>query len=271
MRSTADPIVPPRLPLSSLNNCTAEIIPTSSASYTVCTWSLPRLNLLRRLGIVAELLGIGSSDPLYGYIIPVDTAVRKPKDAEGRPSITHHFYVGPRPAQNQCSFVEQRTRGLHVWDVAQKRVVFFKEPWRRDSPGISTESVVYTRNFTLAAFPTSRPSSTAVTCLPSGQKQSLTHSARPGGAAPPTTGHTSLSYNIESSFVMLNDALTAHQEAYQYHGLLHRNISMENIGVTSEGRGFLMGWKCCSLKSHDELLEIQMGSRIGQPRSVNDL
>jgi hypothetical protein len=54
MRSTADPIVPPRLPLSSLNNCTAKIIPTSSASYTVCTWSLPRLNLLRQLGIVAS-------------------------------------------------------------------------------------------------------------------------------------------------------------------------------------------------------------------------
>ncbi|KAG1738060.1 hypothetical protein EDD22DRAFT_923245, partial [Suillus occidentalis] len=48
---------------------------------------------------VRELLGIGSSDPLYGYIVPVDTALQKPKDAEDRPSsTTHHFYVGPHPA-----------------------------------------------------------------------------------------------------------------------------------------------------------------------------
>jgi hypothetical protein len=92
---------------------------------------------------IRELLGIRNSDPLYGYIVPVDTAFQKPKDAEGRPSTTHRFYVGPRPAPKQCSLREQRTHSFHVWDLAQKRVVFFKETWRPDSPGISTEPAVY--------------------------------------------------------------------------------------------------------------------------------
>ncbi|KAG2739601.1 hypothetical protein P692DRAFT_201682609, partial [Suillus brevipes Sb2] len=39
--------------------------------------------------------------------------------------------------------LEQRTHGFHVWDLTQKRVGFFKETWRLDSPGISTESAVY--------------------------------------------------------------------------------------------------------------------------------
>jgi hypothetical protein len=93
--------------------------------------------------VVRELLGIGSSDPLYGYIVPVDTAVQKPQDAEGRTSTTHHFYIGPRPPPKQCSLLEQRTRSFHVWDPAQKRVVFFKETWRLHSQDTNTESEVY--------------------------------------------------------------------------------------------------------------------------------
>ncbi|KIK44433.1 hypothetical protein CY34DRAFT_11022 [Suillus luteus UH-Slu-Lm8-n1] len=231
---------------------------------------------------VRELLGIGSSDPLYGYIVPVDTAVQKPKDAEGRPSsTTHHFYVGPRPAQKQCSLIEQRARGFHVWDVTQKRVVFFKETWRFDSPGISTESAVY-RELHSRRIPNIPTFEHGGDMSALGTK-TITHSfskawwcCTPNHKAHlPLVQHRIILRDVErhlSTFktpteflIIIKDALTgdvtvAHEEAYKYLGLLHRNISMENIGVTSEGRGLLMGWECCSLKSHDELLKIQMGN-----------
>ncbi|KAG1773915.1 hypothetical protein EDD22DRAFT_1046594 [Suillus occidentalis] len=219
---------------------------------------------------VRELLGIGSSDPLYGYIVPVDTTVQNPKDAEGRPSSTiHHFYVGPRPAQKPCSLVEQRTRGFHVWDVTQKRVVFFKETWRLDSPGISTESAVY-RELHSRRIPNIPTFEHGGDMSALGTKTIVPLIQQGLVARLPLVQHRIILRDVErnlSTFktpneflIIIKDALTAHQEAYEYLGLLHRNISVENIGVTSEGRGLLMGWECCSLKSHDELLKIQMGN-----------
>ncbi|KAG1773885.1 hypothetical protein EDD22DRAFT_984252, partial [Suillus occidentalis] len=219
---------------------------------------------------VRELLGIGSSDPLYGYIVPIDTALQKPKDAEGRPSsTTHHFYVGPRLAHAPPRSLEQRTRGFHVWDVTQKRVVFFKETWRLDSPGISTESAVY-RELHSRRIPNIPTFEHGGDMSALGTK-TITHSFSKAW------WHASLSYNIESFLrdvernlstfktptefsIIIKDALTGelHLHFSNISGLLHRNISVENIGVTSEGRGLLMGWECCSLKSHDELLKIQM-------------
>ncbi|KIK41021.1 hypothetical protein CY34DRAFT_806564 [Suillus luteus UH-Slu-Lm8-n1] len=181
---------------------------------------------------VRELLGIGSSDPLYGYIVPVDTA--KPKVAEGRPSsTTHHFYVGPRPAQKQCSLLEQRTRGFHVWDLTQKRV------HGGDMSALGTQTV--THSF-----------STAWWCCTPNHKAHL-----------PLVQHRIILRDVErnlSTFKTPTEFLTIIKDALTVSWSLHRNISMENIGVTSEGRGLLMGWECCSLKSHDELLEIQMGN-----------
>lgn len=223
---------------------------------------------------IRELLGIGSSDPLYGYIVPVDTALQKPKDAEGRPSsTTHHFYVGPRPAPKQCSLLEQRTYGFHVWDLTQKRVVFFKETWRLDSPGIKTESAVY-RELHSRRIPNIPTFEHGGDMSALGTK-TITHSFSNAWWCR-TPNHTALvqhriilrdvernlsTFKTPNEFLtIIKDALTAHQEAYNCLGLLHRNISMENIGVTSEGRGLLMGWECCPLKSHDALLEIQMGN-----------
>lgn len=84
-----------------------------------------------------------------------------------------------------------------------------REPFSSRKPGdfipeVPARNQKYIGNYTLVAFPTSRPSSTAVTCLPSEQKRSPTYSARPGGAVPPTTRHTSRSYSIESSLAVLN-------------------------------------------------------------------
>ncbi|KAG1780246.1 hypothetical protein EV702DRAFT_1043095 [Suillus placidus] len=233
---------------------------------------------------VRELLGIGSSDPLYGYIVPVDTALEKPKDAEGRPLATHHFYVGPRPAPKQCSLLEQRTRSFHVWDLTQKRVVFFKETWRLDSQGTSTESEVY-RELCSRRIPNIPTFEHGGDMSALGAK-TITHSFNKtwwcctphDKARLPLVQHRIILRDVErnlSTFktpkeflTVLKDALTGefhlrfstHQAAYERHGLLHRNISMENIGITSEGRGLLMGWECCSLKSREELLEIQMGT-----------
>ncbi|KAG1760249.1 hypothetical protein EDD22DRAFT_955140 [Suillus occidentalis] len=222
---------------------------------------------------VRELLGIGSSDPLYGYIVPVDTA--KLKDAVGHPSsTTHHFYVGPRPAQKQCSLLEQRARGFHVWDLTQKRVIFFKETWRLDSPGISTESAVYRelhsrRISNIPTFEHGGDMSALGT-------QAITHSfsmawwcCTPNHKAHlPLVQHHTILRDVErnlSTFktpteflTIIKDALTG--ESLRVSLSLHGNISMEGIGITSEGRGLLMGWECCSLKSHDELLKIQMGN-----------
>ncbi|KAG2030909.1 hypothetical protein BDR03DRAFT_928595 [Suillus americanus] len=225
---------------------------------------------------VRELLGIGSSDPLYGYIVPVDTALQRPKDAEGRPLTTHHFYVGPRPDTKQCSLLEQRTRSFHVWDVAQKRVVFFKETWRPHSQGTSTESEVY-RQLHSGRIPNIPTFEHGGDMSAHGTK-TITHlfnkawwCCTPNYKAHlPLVQHRIILGNVErnlSTFktpkeflTVFKDALTAHEKAYEYLGLLHRNINMENIGITSEGHGLLMGWECCSSKSRKEFLEIQMGT-----------
>ncbi|KAG2043088.1 hypothetical protein BDR03DRAFT_1005979 [Suillus americanus] len=233
---------------------------------------------------VRELLGIGSSDPLYGYIVPVDTALQKPTDAEGRPLTTHRFYVGPRPAPKQCSLLEQRTRSFHVWDVTHKRVVFFKETWRLHSQGTSTESEVYRQLHSgrIPNIPTFEHGGD-MSALGTKTSTHLFNKARwcctPNHKATlPLVQHRIILGNVErnlSTFktpkeflTVFKDALTGefhlhfstHEGAYEYLGLLHRNISMENIGITSEGRGLLMGWECCSSKSRKELLEIQMGT-----------
>ncbi|KAG2158898.1 uncharacterized protein EDB93DRAFT_1076321, partial [Suillus bovinus] len=93
--------------------------------------------------VVRELLGVGSSDPLCGYIVPVDTALQTSKDVKDPPQTTYHFYVGPRPAPKQCNLLEQQTRSFHVCDLAQKKVGFFKETCRLDIQGIRTGSEVY--------------------------------------------------------------------------------------------------------------------------------
>ncbi|KAG1820428.1 uncharacterized protein BJ212DRAFT_1211391, partial [Suillus subaureus] len=217
---------------------------------------------------VREQLGIGSSSPLYGYMVPVDTALQKPKDAEGRPLTTHHFYVGPRPAPKQCSLLEQRTHSFHVWDVAQKRVVFFKETWRVHSRGTSTESEVYRKLHSrrIRNIPTfehggdmSALGTKTITHLFSEAWWCCTPNHK---AHLPLVQHRIILRGVErnlSTFktpkeflTVFKDALTAHQEAYEYLGFLHRNISMENIGITGEGRGLLMGWECCSSKSGEE-------------------
>ncbi|KAG2077651.1 hypothetical protein BDR04DRAFT_560813 [Suillus decipiens] len=229
--------------------------------------------------VVRELLGIGSSVPLYGYIVPVDTALQTPNDAEGRPSTTHHFYVGPRPIPKQCSLLEQRTRSFHVWDFTQKRVVFFKETWRLHSQGIRTESEVYRemhsrRSRRIHNIPTFEHggdmSALGTTTITHSFSKSWWCCTPNHMACLPLVQHRIILRDVErnlSAFktpkeflTVFKDALTAHQEAYQYHGLLHRNISMENIGITSEGRGLLMGWEYCTSESRKELLEIQMGT-----------
>ncbi|KAG1907433.1 uncharacterized protein F5891DRAFT_371966 [Suillus fuscotomentosus] len=226
--------------------------------------------------VVRELLGVESSDPLYGYIVPVDTTLPNSKDSKDQPSSTHHFYVGPRPASKQCSLLEQRARSFHVWDLTQKRIVFFKETWRLHAKGTRTESEVY-RELHTRRIPNIPTLEHGGDMSALGTK-TITHlfgkawwCCTPNHKAHlPLVQHRIILSGVErnlSTFktpmeflTVFKDALTAHNEAYERGGLLHRNISMENIGITNEGRGLLMGWECCSSKSHEELLAIQMGT-----------
>ena len=43
----------------------------------------------------------------------------------------------------------------------------------------------------------------------------------------------------------VNDINSAHKEAYEKAHILHRDISVGNIMITSEGRGLLIDWDMC--------------------------
>ncbi|KAG2152932.1 hypothetical protein DEU56DRAFT_522014 [Suillus clintonianus] len=223
-----------------------------------------------------ELLGMGSSDPLYGYIVPVDTALQNTVDAQGRPLPTHRFYVGPRPTSQYCSLLEQRTRAFHVWDPQQKKVVFFKESWRQDSQATTPESEIYRvlRSRRISNIPSFEHGGDMAAI---GAK-TVTHSfneaswccVRTRKATPPLIQHRIILRDVgrplstvtstDEIVVAIRDALRAHQSAYERLGLLHRNINMANIGIASDGSRLLMGWECSSFTSRGGLWQTQMGT-----------
>ncbi|KAG1755940.1 hypothetical protein EDB19DRAFT_443028 [Suillus lakei] len=223
---------------------------------------------------VRELLGLGSSEPLYGFIVPIDTALQNSKDAEGRPLPTHHFYVGPRPAFQQCSLREQRSRAFPVWDIQQKRVVFFKESWRYEAITSETEMYRELHSRRISNIPTFEHGGDMSAFGARTNTHLFNHAwwscTRNRKARRTLIQHRIILLGVERTLnkfksseeflIVMRDAVKAHQEAYESHGLLHRNISMENIGITSDGRGLLMGWECCAFISRGGLWETQMGT-----------
>ncbi|KAG0705431.1 hypothetical protein DFH29DRAFT_277633 [Suillus ampliporus] len=210
---------------------------------------------------IRKLLGVCRSDPLYCYIVPDDNASHdKATDVKGPRFGTNHCYIGPRPTLQQCSLLDQRTRALNLWDPRQKKIVFFKESWRQDLTAARTESDIY-RALHYHGIP-HIPSfehggdmyglgSETVTysfyeawwcCDRKAYHPFIQHRIILGDIGRPLNSFRS-TYELVTA---IRDAIEAHEYAYEFYDILHRNINTENIRITSDGRGLLMGWEFCT-------------------------
>ncbi|KAG1753807.1 uncharacterized protein EDB91DRAFT_418361 [Suillus paluster] len=209
---------------------------------------------------VRNLLGVRGSDPLYCYMVPGDNARHdKVTDANGPGVGTNHGYIGPRPTLQRRSLLDRTPHAIHVWDPRQMKVVFFKETWREDPEFTRTESAIY-RTMHDLGVPNIPPfehggdmydlGSETVTqafheawwcCDRKKYHPLILHRMILGDIGRPLSSFRS----THELMTAIKDAVEAHKVLYVYGDILHRNITTENIRITSDGRGFLMGWEFC--------------------------
>jgi Fungal protein kinase len=91
--------------------------------------------------IAANCLSYFASSPSVNLASPISSPLVKFKvSMEGKPDA---FYVGGRPVFQARSLSGRATRCFIVYDLVKARVVYLKDTWRVDAPGVQREADIY--------------------------------------------------------------------------------------------------------------------------------
>ncbi|KAA1476294.1 hypothetical protein DENSPDRAFT_884222 [Dentipellis sp. KUC8613] len=183
-----------------------------------------------------------------------------------RVTMNDHILIIARPMASSQSLHGRCTRGYLAYDIKNKTASFLKDYWRPDSPYIQAEHEVYKR---LATFNVSN----IATCIahqdiPNSHKHWQVTAAHNivDSRSRLRNGHYRILLrdvcrplldfrDFRQLASLLLDAMIAHEEAWCRAGVLHRDISVNNILILEEGegsnvtrRGILNDWDLCKYK-----------------------
>ncbi|KAA1476355.1 hypothetical protein DENSPDRAFT_932995 [Dentipellis sp. KUC8613] len=211
-----------------------------------------------------------------------DLGVGKPRSTQWpayRVRVDGRTLLIARPMASSQSLHGRCTRGYLAFDPQEKSVSFMKDFWRPDVERIQPEHEVYDR---LASFHVSN----IATCIAhedvrdSQDRWQVTRTQDTVDPGPRLRrGHYRMMLrevcrplidfkDFRELASLLCDAMTAHEDAWYKAGVLHRDISVNNILILETGsndnitrRGILNDWDLCKYKE-------QMGANIS-PRQAH--
>ncbi|KAI0062065.1 hypothetical protein BV25DRAFT_1885897 [Artomyces pyxidatus] len=190
------------------------------------------------------------------YAITVDIPYEDPVTKEISPS---RICIAAAPTYTAHSIVGRSTRGMPVFDMASKRVLYLKDTWRVDGPEFDKEGdtyrdlhkagVTHIPEFIGACDVTSdegRGQHCTVTqkhatklwaCLTRDIIGYRHYRVLLGTVGRPVHEFRSTLHLVS----VIWDAMQGHWEAYQA-GILHRDVSAGNIIIGPDGRGLMIDW-----------------------------
>ncbi|KAF5371807.1 hypothetical protein D9758_003396 [Tetrapyrgos nigripes] len=206
----------------------------------------PLLNRTKPVKTAREQLDLKNNEPVYKFNVYDDD---DPKNLR--------IYYGGNPLYNGVHSITGRaTRTVKVWDHKAQMIVLLKDQWRIDSPEFMSEGEIYklleekgVRNIPSCVI--------AGDVNPDSKYHSTLMQRQLGESEPALRSHVHYRLVLEEvgvgnvtkckdtkEFVtVLRDALTAHKDAFDKAGLLHRDVSIGNIIVMGNGRGLLVDWE----------------------------
>ncbi|TFY51764.1 hypothetical protein EVG20_g10847 [Dentipellis fragilis] len=203
------------------------------------------------------------------YALSWDLEAGKPRSTQWpayRITMDGRTLLIARPMASSQSLHGRCTRGYIAYDTKNKTTSFLKDYWRPDSLHIQAEHGVYER---LATFKVSN----IATCdahqdVPNSHNRwqvTKTHDIVDSKVRLPSGHYRILIREVCRPLIdfkefrelasLLLDAMIAHEEAWSRAGVLHRDISINNILILEEGegsnftrRGILNDWDLCKYK-----------------------
>ncbi|KAI0295313.1 hypothetical protein B0F90DRAFT_1201281 [Multifurca ochricompacta] len=181
-------------------------------------------------------------------------------------------FITPGAVWCSESFFGRSTFGYIAYDVARKDLVYLKDSWRINLPGIQKEGDTYHKlhnaqvphiaKFGLAGDVPLSPEHSEVSLFAAQRTRTQDylkgseggHNWCPGRPAVDPFVHYRLVLETLgrplNTFIstrqlceVIRDAVTAHSAAYERAGILHRDVSSGNIMIGEDGYGVLIDWE----------------------------
>ncbi|KAI0273346.1 hypothetical protein BC834DRAFT_947568, partial [Gloeopeniophorella convolvens] len=236
----------------------------------------------RALPKLLKYPGLASLEPksLHKFLVRDDCPDKEPR-----------YYISPKATWSTDTLVGRATFGFIAYDLASGELVYLKDFWRHDLPGIQKEGDVYrelkdARVSNIAKM--SRAGDVSLTpeawrTFPLAVQRTTTQDfVKTAGRATWCYGNPRVEPYVHYRLVLdtlgrplshfestrqlcevMRDAIVAHDEAYQRTRILHRDISAGNILITDEGRGILIDWDLSKKVTTDEEGKPSRMSRTG--------
>ncbi|KAF9551896.1 hypothetical protein CPC08DRAFT_823128 [Agrocybe pediades] len=209
----------------------------------------------------------GIEQPVYKLTIPEAEDESQDKKAEQGPerisqlptpaSRTMKVLVWAPLEEPQC-VVGRATRALPAYDPSSEQVVFVKDAWRYTDEGMTKETEII-QNINNNGVTDGVPVLLCGDDLEGVYQTTVTieYAKRPwniGGRpeaspkkhirfATDKVGRPLTDFESSKEFLQaVNDAFKAHKSVYAKCKILHRDVSIHNILITEDGRGFLNDW-----------------------------
>ncbi|KAI0296764.1 hypothetical protein B0F90DRAFT_1939257 [Multifurca ochricompacta] len=181
-------------------------------------------------------------------------------------------YITPSAVWDTGGLFGRSTFGYIAYDVASTNLVYLKDFWRTDLPGIEKEGDIYHKlhdaqvpnipRLGAAGDVPLSPECTATTSFVAQRTRTQDYLRIPGGEHEWCPGQPHVDPYVHYRLVLetlgkplstfkstrqlcevIRDAIVAHSAAYERAQILHRDVSAGNILITEEGTGMLIDWE----------------------------
>ncbi|KAI0296770.1 kinase-like domain-containing protein [Multifurca ochricompacta] len=180
-------------------------------------------------------------------------------------------YITPSAVWDTGGLFGRSTFGYIAYDVASTNLVYLKDFWRTDLPGIEKEGDIYCKlhdaqvpnipRLGAAGDVPLSPECTATASFATQRTRTQDYLRIPGGEHEWCPGQPHVDPYVHYRLVLetlgkplstfkstrqlcevIRDAIVAHSAAYERAQILHRDVSAGNILITEEGTGMLIDW-----------------------------
>ncbi|KAF9268609.1 hypothetical protein L218DRAFT_891932 [Marasmius fiardii PR-910] len=173
-------------------------------------------------------------------------------------------FVGTKPfVSNTHSLTGRGTRCYKVWDPETKAVFLMKDTWRVTEENVVEEGEIYSQLKEAGVRNVLSLHTYGDVFTNETRQDTKTQKFGPQGTDPLRRlrghCHTRLVFKecgkdlryaktIREMVCAIRDSIIAHKDAYEIAGILHRDISVGNIIIMSDGTGRLIDWDLCQFR-----------------------